>query len=820
MKKIFLCVMAVGAMLATPSCIKNDEPAGIEEMRKGKAELLKAEALVQQAEAKIKEAEAKVQEAYAAQEAAIARKREAEAQLKELEVEMQQARNEEEKARIAKNMAEIEADTALAAEEAKKALLEAQAETAKAEAEYEKSMAQLQVWVMNNGAESVYAKQLTKVIGKLAELRTEIVGYQKEIADATTELYNTQVDEKAWVRKQQASIAAQEKSIALYNDAIAYWSALSKANEVKWGEELDALKAKREKAYPAYVDLKVAAEEKAAAVEEIEEAMGQKRDAFNEEHNRKTEATQQEFTEKIAAAQEPASGKFVLTIPVSEKLYSALGAYDEASGRWTNPFDTYAWEYSYEEQASLYNRAEQQKYAGDIANMLLRTNVNDEAYSGLIYELRRKVFTPTDLANAEQKLVSLKQAATEAEAAHKEDVEAFNEALKAFREAAAAYKFDWTKTRQATLQNDIEAEWAKFLEVENPTDAQKKAIAATVADYIKVRDAFEEGFDEKVTTDDGDVLLSAWIVENYEVFVMGENRTIFENKISAYMDYTAPATVTAKLAAAADKAYGINALLLHEITAEDCYKNRNELLNPIKEAYLVTGGYWTEITKVEYVYGSFYNWIWAKRIAESTEAQIKCQDELKSVIAAAEEYFKEYSTIAESVEEAVEKLLEEKTAAEEALEAEQKAFDESMKAEEKKLQEARYAAFDADAAMKAAKDEYDMCASDIARIERYINMGAGNNENGEWVENVELDIKEYVEKLTGDVAEMGDELEKTKNLLKTYEETGFTNKLLEEQLASIQVRIDNAKEKLADAQTRFDALVAQKDQLVALMKNE
>ena len=64
MKRLFLCVMAAGALLAAPSCIKNDEPAGIEQMRKGKAELLKAEALVQQAEAKIREAEAEVQKIH------------------------------------------------------------------------------------------------------------------------------------------------------------------------------------------------------------------------------------------------------------------------------------------------------------------------------------------------------------------------------------------------------------------------------------------------------------------------------------------------------------------------------------------------------------------------------------------------------------------------------------------------------------------------------------------------------------------------------------------------------------------------------------
>ena len=808
MKRLFLCVMAAGALLAAPSCIKNDEPAGIEQMRKGKAELLKAEALVQQAEAKIREAEAEVQKAYAAQEAAVARMREAEAQLKELEVEMQQARNEEERARIAQNMARIESETALAAETARQALLAAQAQTARAEAEYEQSMAQLQVWVMENGAESVYARQLTKVIGKMGEIRLEIAGIQKQIADATTGLYDTTVDEKAWVREQERSIAMQEQSIALYNDAIAYWSALSKANEVKWGEELEALKAKREAAYPVYVDLKKAYDEAEAAHTQMQQEISDKRTAFYTEHDRKAEATRQEFAEKLEAVRKPATGQFVLTIPASEEFRLAYGHIFVNSG----------WMQDDEAEAFVYNESENSVYAADIARMLLSDDDNGEAQAGMIYELRRSLFTPTDLANAEQKLASLKQDAERAEAAHEEDAEAFDKALKAFRGAAAAYKFDWTRTRQQTLQDDIRAQWAEFLAIGAPTEAQKKAIATAVAGYIEVRDSFEEGFDEQIVAGETKTLLSALIVKNFEEYVMGANRPIVEEKINAYMDYTDPATVTAKLAAAADKAYGIGALLLHRIEAEDCYKGSNRLLNPIKEVYMVGGGSWGYM--FDCVDGSFGGLIEAGRIAAAFEARIGCQEELEGVIAAAEKYFEQYDAIAEGVEQAVEKLLGEQKDAEKALEAEVKAFDESMKADEKKLQQAGYAAIDARAAMEAAHEEYMLYEADIRRVEGYIGMGAGNDENGEWIEFVAGDIEEYVEQLTDTVAEKNDRLEKTKNLLKTYEETGFTDEILSEQLAHIQARIDNLREQLADARSRFDALAAQKDELVALMKNE
>ena len=333
-----------------------------------------------------------------------------------------------------------------------------------------------------------------------------------------------------------------------------------------------------------------------------------------------------------------------------------------------------------------------------------------------------------------------------------------------------------------------------------------------------MRDAFEEGFDEQIVAGETKTLLSALIVKNFEEYVMGANRPIVEEKINAYMDYTDPATVTAKLAAAADKAYGIGALLLHRIEAEDCYKGSNRLLNPIKEVYMVGGGSWGYM--FDCVDGSFGGLIEAGRIAAAFEARIGCQEELEGVIAAAEKYFEQYDAIAEGVEQAVEKLLGEQKDAEKALEAEVKAFDESMKADEKKLQQAGYAAIDARAAMEAAHEEYMLYEADIRRVEGYIGMGAGNDENGEWIEFVAGDIEEYVEQLTDTVAEKNDRLEKTKNLLKTYEETGFTDEILSEQLAHIQARIDNLREQLADARSRFDALAAQKDELVALMKNE
>ena len=54
------------------SCIDNDEPAGIEELRGAKAELLRAKVAVEQAQASLLMAQAEVQKALAAKENAAA----------------------------------------------------------------------------------------------------------------------------------------------------------------------------------------------------------------------------------------------------------------------------------------------------------------------------------------------------------------------------------------------------------------------------------------------------------------------------------------------------------------------------------------------------------------------------------------------------------------------------------------------------------------------------------------------------------------------------------------------------------------------------
>jgi hypothetical protein len=90
------------------SCIDNDEPAGIEELRGAKAELIRAKVAVEQAEAAFKLAQAEVQKAEAARLESLAKINEASARLEEARAEAQEIQNEEDRAVLEKTIAEYE----------------------------------------------------------------------------------------------------------------------------------------------------------------------------------------------------------------------------------------------------------------------------------------------------------------------------------------------------------------------------------------------------------------------------------------------------------------------------------------------------------------------------------------------------------------------------------------------------------------------------------------------------------------------------------------------------------------------------------------
>ena len=104
-KKLFLGAILLGTMVvstgALTSCIDNDEPEGITELRGAKAELLRAKAAVELAKAEVQKQEANIKAAMVATQEAITKQQEAIAKQQEAIAKQQEAKAEQEWAKAA-----------------------------------------------------------------------------------------------------------------------------------------------------------------------------------------------------------------------------------------------------------------------------------------------------------------------------------------------------------------------------------------------------------------------------------------------------------------------------------------------------------------------------------------------------------------------------------------------------------------------------------------------------------------------------------------------------------------------------------------------
>jgi len=127
------------------SCIDNDEPAGIEELRGAKAELLRAKVAVEQAEAALTLAKAETEKALAAKGQAEAKIKEAEARIKEAQAEAQEATTAAEKAIAEARVDSIQKAMAIAALEHEESILSLKGTLAEAQRTYELTLVKIAV---------------------------------------------------------------------------------------------------------------------------------------------------------------------------------------------------------------------------------------------------------------------------------------------------------------------------------------------------------------------------------------------------------------------------------------------------------------------------------------------------------------------------------------------------------------------------------------------------------------------------------------------------------------------------------------------------
>ena len=241
MNKKVLSALLFGALMAGTgtftSCIDNDEPAGIEELRGAKAELIRAKVAVEQANAAYGLAKAEVEKANAAMQQANAAYRLAETKKMEAQAAAEEAKTEAEKAKYQKEIAQYKLDMEKAAKEHE--VLMAGLEKSLAEAQYGYEMALKQIAI----AKAILTDDLSKA--NIAALEKEVEdaydaiyaedGLKDQIRDAEETLYNAMLDKaasqdgaggeinyvpqlKLEVTRAEAGVVAAEEALALINE--------------------------------------------------------------------------------------------------------------------------------------------------------------------------------------------------------------------------------------------------------------------------------------------------------------------------------------------------------------------------------------------------------------------------------------------------------------------------------------------------------------------------------------------------------------------------------------------------------------------------
>lgn len=171
---VAVLLMAGTSTSLLTSCIDNDEPAGITDLRGAKAELLRAKAAVEQAEAAIKTAQVKWYEA--------------EAEIKNQEAEQEKLKTSWLEAKYQAQKDSIQAETKKYVEQQNKLYIEALQKSAEANARYQKALAEIEAALVGV-KESAYAERL---MGLLSD---KPFTYEYQIFNTTSKKWETKTIE-------------------------------------------------------------------------------------------------------------------------------------------------------------------------------------------------------------------------------------------------------------------------------------------------------------------------------------------------------------------------------------------------------------------------------------------------------------------------------------------------------------------------------------------------------------------------------------------------------------------------------------------------
>lgn len=246
MKK-FLCLIAMAVMLFT-SCLKNEEPASLVELRQAKAALIAADAAYRTAEAALKQAEVEFQNALTAEQVLFnelqALENEAKAienEIAKLDLEIKKAETEAEKARWEAQKAEYENDLLEQQQEMEKlienhkiAMLGLLAQVAQAELDYENALK-----LMEASKLKLTPEQQAIVDGYVAAIKAlryggtyeDLAGNTQTVAKSISELRQDLIEANANLQNAQFNWSAETILMQAELDSATYATALEGAKK-------------------------------------------------------------------------------------------------------------------------------------------------------------------------------------------------------------------------------------------------------------------------------------------------------------------------------------------------------------------------------------------------------------------------------------------------------------------------------------------------------------------------------------------------------------------------------------------------------------
>ena len=330
MKKVILfLVVGIGALCTLSSCLQNEEPAGVENLRNAKSELIKAEAQYKAAEIALVQAEAALKETIRAGYELDNKLKELDVQLKEAQVAYELARIELQKAQdAAANEVELaklqndllaqeirkqklENQKELVVEEHKEALLKAQKAVAEAEKAYQDVLDEINsVTTELTQAEkdqlSYYTQQVEAIRTKLNTAQTDLVGAQHELIKAKYE-YDPVQREVELTRK----VAAANETLENVKTLLAEAEEIDLQGGVsEWITRKEGIDAKKEEIETQMKEIDLATEEKRQEAAPLEEELVEVKKSLDE-----VEADIAEVRDGRAAVYNDPADEETVTIP-------------------------------------------------------------------------------------------------------------------------------------------------------------------------------------------------------------------------------------------------------------------------------------------------------------------------------------------------------------------------------------------------------------------------------------------------------------------------------------------------------------------------